>query len=580
MASPKKCKPQKLLACDLAAFSDVELDRYLDEHRLQCGARIVEVEDPENLSESFIQRLRDRARRPPSDVAPSRPVDLDQVNARLLEFSAQANPSRSLSPRPASPPLSDDDATLPPIPPEESATIWYNKLVLKGGRPLYPIHRFREIEANPTAYRDLLQPWQYYPNENFPDPQVFWEQWASWMGFRRFQDSNRTPDYPHYVDGCNAYDIFACEFRPGSTTYMEGLQRVLAHYGFSHPCQVHQDPEQQDKLTTWIEYLAYACCVHALAARRLKQAQPGYDEAWETLVNAKVLEASDTRESICDPEYCYQGDIERSQAWQAVELAEEALLSAQQGEHHRRGSSYGKPTSNINSRAAQSRLDAAKKELEIIDTRDWRISMFFTAAQEYRNMETHVERFDMRLRWISDQIPLIEAEINESRATKTSVNAIRGEKRRCAQVSTDTLDRKIRNQQQNTSRLSSLLGNNSGSNHSRGTSKRRNNSTTDHTPPLKRLRGGPQGVTSNVITEFPKGLQGSKASKIGRSDNNNRAMLSMRRIQSPKATKPSDRLPQGSGTQDIFRPLPTTPVLRRSARIRARQQILRATMTN
>lgn len=47
-----------LLAADLLAFSDAELDRYLEEHRLDGGAMAVEVEDPQNLTESFVERLR------------------------------------------------------------------------------------------------------------------------------------------------------------------------------------------------------------------------------------------------------------------------------------------------------------------------------------------------------------------------------------------------------------------------------------------------------------------------------------------------------------------------------------------
>jgi hypothetical protein len=48
----------KLLANDVAAFGDAELDQYLQGSRLTRGVAIVQVEDWENLPESFIQRLR------------------------------------------------------------------------------------------------------------------------------------------------------------------------------------------------------------------------------------------------------------------------------------------------------------------------------------------------------------------------------------------------------------------------------------------------------------------------------------------------------------------------------------------
>jgi hypothetical protein len=57
MASPESIS-RKYLASDVVAFSDAQLDQYLEEHRLDGGAMVVEVEDPENLPQSFIQRLR------------------------------------------------------------------------------------------------------------------------------------------------------------------------------------------------------------------------------------------------------------------------------------------------------------------------------------------------------------------------------------------------------------------------------------------------------------------------------------------------------------------------------------------
>ena len=47
-----------VLARDIAAYSDAELDRYLEESRIEGGAMVVNVKDPENIPESFIRRLR------------------------------------------------------------------------------------------------------------------------------------------------------------------------------------------------------------------------------------------------------------------------------------------------------------------------------------------------------------------------------------------------------------------------------------------------------------------------------------------------------------------------------------------
>lgn len=173
------------------------------------------------------------------------------MNARLLDFAAHCNSSSSLPPRPSASARCDDESTKSPTPPEIRATTWYNKLVLEGGRPLYPI-QLDVISKNPQDYRDLLLPWQDHPNNEVPRWQVFWDQWASWRGFRRWQVQNRTAGYPHYPDpdGPTAFDTFATEFRRGSTDYQAGLDRLFARYNVTQPYQIRQDPEQQDKMTT------------------------------------------------------------------------------------------------------------------------------------------------------------------------------------------------------------------------------------------------------------------------------------------------------------------------------------------
>jgi hypothetical protein len=49
---------RKYFARDVVAYSDAELDQYLEECCVDGGPMVVDVEDPENLPETFIQRLR------------------------------------------------------------------------------------------------------------------------------------------------------------------------------------------------------------------------------------------------------------------------------------------------------------------------------------------------------------------------------------------------------------------------------------------------------------------------------------------------------------------------------------------
>ncbi|KAJ3567270.1 hypothetical protein NPX13_g6827 [Xylaria arbuscula] len=419
MADPKPQR-QKWLASEVAAFSDTELDNFIEESRLQCGIAMVEVEDPENLPESFIQRLRDRAQGSPSGIARPRAIDLDQVNAKLLDYADYCSGSSSPSPRPPAPIQCDEESTKSPTPPEVHATIYYNKLVLDGGRPLYPIQLMDVISKNPQDYRDLLQPWQEHPNVDIPSWDVFWDQWASWRGFRHWQVQNRTVSHHSDLDVTTILGTFVTKFRHGSMSYEAGLEELFAHYNVTHPYRIHQDPETQDKMTTWLEYVACAYSCHHMLELRVEREKPAYDTAWQFLLEKGVVKASDTRKSAFNREAISQHQRYMDQAWAAVESAKAALLSAQQNE----------ATNREGSCIAQSELDAAQEALAALYMRERYVGGFFTDSRAFFNAETSLECSSNQLRWILEQIPLIELEMKESHGVTTSLNIPRGVKRR------------------------------------------------------------------------------------------------------------------------------------------------------
>lgn len=253
----------------------------------------------------------------------------------------------------------------PPTPGQVHERANYDELVNDGGRSLYPIDLVDDVAEDPRAHQDMLRPWLDYPYADPPHWEVFYEQLGHWRAFRDWQAQARGLGFPKYR--CIAYDVFHRYFRRASPTYTEAVKNLLAQYDFTRPFQLHDDPKQQDKLTTWIEYLGFACAQHYRYARNVKNRQPKYDKAWKTLVDAKVLGPSDTEEYVCNIDCAFQHDEDREQAYMAVKSAEAALVSTQKAKNDSRESRGGKPAAGIHSHAAQSRLDRAKESLASIE---------------------------------------------------------------------------------------------------------------------------------------------------------------------------------------------------------------------
>ncbi|KAF2211410.1 hypothetical protein CERZMDRAFT_85569 [Cercospora zeae-maydis SCOH1-5] len=102
----------------------------------------------------------------------------------------------------------------------------------------------------------------------------------------------------------------------------------LIKYGIDRPFRLAQDLNQQDQLSTWIEYLGYEHYFYDRAATYVSRSQQEHDRAWEKLVSLGVLRPEETYEVLCDVETGFQHEKERHQAKQAAHLA--AILHHQQ----------------------------------------------------------------------------------------------------------------------------------------------------------------------------------------------------------------------------------------------------------
>ncbi|KAH8746635.1 hypothetical protein F5883DRAFT_721544 [Diaporthe sp. PMI_573] len=433
----------KYFARDVVAFSDAELDQYLEEHRLDGGAMFVEVEDPENLPQSFIQRLRDRAQHT-SDADQSRPVDPSQLTSRLLDISS----GRNTSPQPPPPPFDRESsaATSSRIPTEEFERRNYNDLVEAGGRPLYSIDLIDEVAKDPFSHWNMLRPWVDHYADFEPDP-----------------DPNA--------------DLYS--FRRRSPTYTEAVKELLAEYGFTRPFQFHEDPTHQDKLTTWID--------------RAKRMQPKYDAAWKTLVDANVLRPFETEEYVCNLESSVQRQSEEDQATRAVTLAKSAanavLTSVFSDINHPRGPRLTSATRLRMMHEAKSRCETAVEALALIKRRNDLATEFKQSVGNYLLSKRKAEQHIIRVRWALEQVSLIVVELNESSMAKISPESVRGVKRSLERDEDNNAshDRLIKKQRRDAGALgprSSLSG---GPGDQRAKPKRSRDDAADDGPPSKRL---------------------------------------------------------------------------------------------
>ena len=591
-----------VLARDIAAYSDAELDRYLEEHRGENGWVDVDVKDPENLPESLYYpatqvmsglllaeisyfsfnhcvEIEQGARVMPSNPAPSIPTNspLDYCKfpptTRHRDFRLGNPPARL---RPHQVPLRKRSRLRVTMNLSKTAAGPYTPSILSKRSPRTQKHTATCCGLGMTRFQEWIC------RGTIVDGEFFWRQFESWRSFRAWQKFHRKDfsgghDASFYA-GRSAYKGFVRAYElwdGGLPEYVKAVKKLLAQHGFARPFQFHEDPMQQDKLTTWIEYFGYECWVSETYTRFLQRKQPSYDEAWKKLVDSNVLRPFETEEYIWDIESSFQRQHEEGQAQKAVELARSAakavLISAHKDVSNPRSSRFTSQARAQMMLAAKSRLDAAKESLESIKRRNDLVTEFRRATGKYRTTKKNAEWRRLRLRWILEQVPLIEAELNESNATETCSNTSCGTKRKLGCYNDKSMQDRSRKKRK---RSSGVFGKNS------------RDDPVDDTPPSKRLKNGGKGFgpheTSNGTgAELADDLQG--ATQIGeeaRKRNGHRHTGAKMQGSDQKANGPSNsRLLRQKSTRNAPQPSTDSQPLRRSARIAARQKVLKTVPT-
>ncbi|KHN96185.1 uncharacterized protein MAM_06033 [Metarhizium album ARSEF 1941] len=221
------------------SFDDVELVQYMMPNQRPDGGFELEFDGweelPEDQRDALVEKLK-IGQQKVNDAVQSRPIDADQLAARLCEVvdnqdaMPQAKPRQSRCYRTPTEDL--DDRTEE----KRNETNAYNSLVSDGCRPLYPISRLEEVFNGLEEFDDILQPWLTYPPDRC---QAFRTQLHRWDMFRCWRQDNREMDeekeFAAYVEEQKRQRAEGTKTRPTASQYLEQLrnlfQRKQRHYG-------------------------------------------------------------------------------------------------------------------------------------------------------------------------------------------------------------------------------------------------------------------------------------------------------------------------------------------------------------
>ena len=281
--------------------------------------------------------------------------------------------------------------TSSPIPEDNGRyeAFCHDELIKAGGSPAVTSEFLLGIPRDAEACREILRLWLDDPDSGCQDghvPPLFstqledWEsfqhkwlwdnrgKFASDEGFTTFLESRRKR-YLHKGESALVSDpsfeatarhIWDYEHRflelsgkEGFAAYAQAVERRLASQHFTQPVQLVEDPRQQAARTTRVEYLRYVYWWLDRHVAAMKTAEPQYREAWDELQRFEKSPLSTTPTTTRVPD------------------EELGTIKAQ--------------------------LEAARQQ----------IHKFIKDTQAYRRCERAVRRYELRAKWVLEQLSLI-----------------------------------------------------------------------------------------------------------------------------------------------------------------------------
>ncbi|VUC28412.1 unnamed protein product [Clonostachys rosea] len=449
------------------------------------GSKCLSYEDGTKLEKRF-KLLRKKTLEPPYPITKER-VEL-AARWRRLPRSLDYDP-----PPPLIGPLNRLDSFA-----RDRERIAYKLLLELGGRPVYPLHRLLDESTSQCSSRiagDLL-PWQClhgdltlggkFRGEWFETSTL---QLKNWERFRTWQRDHRGPndqdtfqafvqeahrDWELVFPGSSSlrreeteenpmllwnawekrehdratYREHGCE---GFADYAEAVRRRLDKNGFAHPFRLHQDPMQQDPLTTWIEYIAYEYWWLDYYSEPLEAMQENLVELWDRIDSHEIFKEDEaylelrrtqkiptlgSESTIYDsqcglmysPLWCFTTHLTSSRLENDVLGAKEVFRNIKSlsdiGRAQVQGEQGRDKAAHHNRSSAATKLDQLRKDCETARKESYEELRHVTFRRKYHRIlkddtRKTLEQAAMRhwqrriLDWALDQLHLIEDEIRE-----------------------------------------------------------------------------------------------------------------------------------------------------------------------
>ncbi|KAH7325038.1 hypothetical protein B0I35DRAFT_425469 [Stachybotrys elegans] len=444
---------------DAVEISDAKLVQFMKKKRAPNGRFYMPIWNWDFEWKEDIKQLAKRVKMAAEKVKEDEPLpfvgDMDSVAAQLQLAVYSPIPKQSSDASPLW-----DQAALP-----WEAFMWamneraYSSLVEDGGRPLCPFMILDKVANGIQGHGDLLamiMDGNKYPRRT--SHYIFVDQWERWQDFRLWQKDNRSTYDPDDRRAVYAIEIanrrkettrkvdlfddggrlrehdrtrwYSSQLEPeveryverfcllredqgegGFPGYMDEVQRRMAKHGFTRTFELDKDPGRQDRVTTWVEYIAYEYSWCDRYQRPADEACAGVDETWKTLVASGMGNGVDRLDSVyplCTNVYPLD---DAHEDLEGAQKAVQGHYTWTMQKEKRVKSKLADEESKQASAATQSRIAELKEELRSFEQAYHLIQRFESYAEDYReNLELLASHRSLAW-WALGQLPLVEAEV-------------------------------------------------------------------------------------------------------------------------------------------------------------------------